>query len=38
MYWAWPNLKSVAPEIIATEVLGVANHNPGEQNAVGGRR
>jgi len=35
-----PNLKSVAlpvPEIIAIEVLrGVANPNPGEEEAVGG--
>ena len=36
-----PNLKSVAlpvPEIIAIEVLGVANPNLGEEKAAGGRR
>jgi len=37
-----PNLKSVAltvPEIIAIEVLGgVANHNLGEEEVLGGRR
>jgi len=36
-----PNAKSVAllvPEIIAIEVLEVANPNLGEKEAVGGRR
>jgi len=36
-----PNLKSVAlfvPEIIAIEVLRIANPNLGEEEAIGGRR